>query len=712
MRHRSADRRGAKLDILITSGIAIVFFASFFVGGGIFSMQAQEDYQGEESSGATGSSGEIDMDRVEAEKEFEFGVRAYHSGEFNRAIQTFEEALAYTHDFMRARRWLANAYYRSGFVPTALDMWSEMLDTKNGTSALETKVRTLEYRRSIEGGLLDNPEYVSFHSIEAESEGVKVFNRPTSVMPAKDGGFYLVAFGSNEILKFNASGGLEKSIRGGIEGLNHPFDMLRNEEGFLFVSEFAGDRIARIRPDGRSILRFGSTGRGDGELLGPQYLADDGKGYIYVTDQGNRRVVKFDYEGEFVLSFGGRSSSFQGFQEPTGITHYRDRVYVTDNARGRMFVFDESGNYIRSYGGDTLESPEDITLFREGEFLIADGSRILRYIISQQKFEVLKKLEGAEANLLKVVRDANDNLLSVEFDRNLVNWYSDYSRMYTGLHPEIMRVEAQNFPEVLVEVSVSRREGPPYVGLKKNNFFITEGRYPVEEISLRGAVNETETTDVTLMVEYSQLLREEGEAIGRVATELVEAIGGDGELSVVSAEENPVVQEEGTSSVDTARTAAVHSNNYSSQWSFDLGLRLAAGRLTATRGRRAVVFFGNGSLPSHAFEEYGLSTLLSYLKNNDITFYSITTNRSGSIDKELKYLCEQTGGEVLYVYRPKGVGEVVEMERSKKSGRYFLSFQSRREKEFGHTYIPLEVQTSIFGRSGRAESGYYTEPEM
>ena len=89
-----------------------------------------------------------------------------------------------------------------------------------------------------------------------------------------------------------------------------------------------------------------------------------------------------------------------------------------------------------------------------------------------------------------------------------------------------------------------------------------------------------------------------------------------------------------------------------------------------------------------------------------------TVNRYESIDKELKYLCEQTGGAGLYVYRPEGIGEIVEMERARKSGRYFLSFMSQREKEFGHTYLPVEVQTSIFGRSGRAESGYYTEPEM
>ena len=687
----------------------------FFFGAGALAAQQEETPSPEAAGEETAPDeleGGIDMDQVYAEREFEFGVRAFHRGEFNRAIQAFEESLTYKQDFVLSKRWMAEAYYRSGFVQTALDMWRELAGTEGASSALETKIRTLEYRRSLEGGLLDEPEYVSFHTVEAESDGVQIFNRPTSIMPTEDGGFYLVSFGSNELLKFNANGGLDGSLRGGLEGLNHPFDMVRAESGQLFVTEFTGDRIVRMSPDGRRIRRFGGTGTGDGKLLGPQYITDDGKGYIYVTDQGNRRVSKFDYEGNYILSFGEQSGSFEGFQEPTGILHYKDRIYVTDKLRGYMAVFDESGNFIRSYGGDRLEMPEAISLFREGELLVVDGDRIYRFIPAQEKFELLKDVEGPRVDLLKAAKDANDNLLTVEFDRNRVEWFSDFSQMYSGLHTEIKQVRADDFPNVLVEVEVSRREGPPYVGLMQNNFFLTEGRYPVEDIELQYVVDEQERTDLALMVEYSEIVEQEGEAIGRVATELVNALDGDGQLRVISGGENPVIQEAGTSSVETARAAAVRSSDFSSNWSFDLGVRLAGSTLTSTGGRRALVFLGSGSLPEHAFDDYGLSTILNYMQNNDITFYCVTLNRFESIDKELTYLCEQTGGESLYVYRPEGIGEIVEMERDNPTGRYYITFQSRKDSDFGREYMPVEVQTSIFGRSGRAESGYYANPEM
>ncbi|MFP4180320.1 MAG: hypothetical protein ACLFSA_09730 [Spirochaetaceae bacterium] len=688
-----------------TNRAGVFFLTAFFVSASASMLLAAP-------LSAQSESPRIDMDRVYADRELEFGVRAFHSGEFNRAIQSFEEALAYRQDFSMARRWLAEAYYRSGFVSPALDMWRQIIESGEAESALENKVRTVEYRRSLDEEILDDPEFVAFHSIDSESEGMKVFNRPTSIVPTEDGGFYLVSFGSNEILKFNSNGGLHNRLRGGVEGLNRPFDLAVSEEGELFVSEFNGDRIVRMNSEGRDVSRFGGTGTKDGELLGPQYITDDGKGYIYVTDQGNRRVVKFDYDGNHILSFGRRSSSFEGFQEPTGIFHYRERVYVSDKIRGEIAVFDESGNYIRSYGSDLLNEPEGISFFREGELAVADRSRVYRFIIERERFDLLKEVEGRGVNILKAVRDVNDNLLSVEFDRNTVTWFSDFSRMYSGLHTEIKSVRADEFPRVLVEVEVSRREGPAYIGLMQNNFFVTEGRYPAGNLELLYSVDARRETDVTLMVEHSDLIEGEEEAVSQAVGELIEALDGEGSLKIVSAGENPVILEEGTLSGDGARAAAARGGDYSSGWSFDIGARLSASTLTSTKGRRAIVFLGSGSLPEHAFDEYGLSNVLSYLKNNDITFYCVTIDQHESIDSELTYLCEQTGGKELYLYRSEGIGEILEMERNTPSGRYYLTFESRIDKDFGRRYMPLEVQTSIFGRSGRVESGYYADPEM
>ena len=79
-------------------------------------------------------------------------------------------------------------------------------------------------------------------------------------------------------------------------GFDRPMDIIRLLDGKLLVSESAGDRLALLNENGKFIKYIGSKGRGVGNLVGPQYIAQDSFGRIYVTDFGNRRVDVFDAE--------------------------------------------------------------------------------------------------------------------------------------------------------------------------------------------------------------------------------------------------------------------------------------------------------------------------------------------------------------------------------------------------------------------------------
>src|SRR6056297_618351 len=285
----------------------------------------------------------IDMDQVYAEREFRYGIRAFHRGEYNKALLSLEKSLSLKPGFSIAQTWLARAYYRNGFTSTAIDMWSRMMEDGGLSAAMEQMVRVLTYQREQPTEPEEGPKFVEFEKIEGRQDDVQVFKRPTAVHPNMTGGFYIVSFATNEVLEFSANGGLQRSLRGGIEGLNHPFDITANPEEGLFITEFAGDRVVHCTPTGRVLKRFGETGTGQGQLLGPQFISDDKDGYLYVTDQGNSRVAKFDYEGNFVLSFGRATADFEGFQQPTGILAHDDFVYVTDKQRGAVMCLMQAG---------------------------------------------------------------------------------------------------------------------------------------------------------------------------------------------------------------------------------------------------------------------------------------------------------------------------------------------------------------------------------
>ena len=101
----------------------------------------------------------------------------------------------------------------------------------------------------------------------------------------------------------------------------------------VYVSDLSNKRVSAYTPWGEFVMAFGwgvrngdpepqtctsetgcqagLSGSGPGEFgdslyFGPNGIAVDESGDIYVMDLGNRRVQKFDSEGNFILTFGGK----------------------------------------------------------------------------------------------------------------------------------------------------------------------------------------------------------------------------------------------------------------------------------------------------------------------------------------------------------------------------------------------------------------------
>ena len=123
-------------------------------------------------------------------------------------------------------------------------------------------------------------------------------------MPNNDGSAWVLAHGSNELVLLNVNGLVINRATGPLNGFDRPVDIIRLNDGNLLVSESAGDRLALLSNKGKFIKYFGSKGIKNGQLLGPQYLAQDFRNNIYVSDYGNKRISVFDKDGNGLFSFG------------------------------------------------------------------------------------------------------------------------------------------------------------------------------------------------------------------------------------------------------------------------------------------------------------------------------------------------------------------------------------------------------------------------
>lgn len=647
---------------------------------------------------------QIDLDEVDANHEFQWGIISYHRGEFNESILSLEKSLSLKPDWETTKLWLGNAYYRAGFTDAAIAYWTDILEKGGGSVGLRVKVENIKYLRTMGPDLKETPRYVFFHEIFGIRDDYSVFNRPSSGFPSLDGGFYLSSFATNEVRKFSVNGVIKQTFRGGLSAINHPFDIIETKD-YLFVSEYSGDRIIRSSKDGRSIFRFGNPGSGPGELLGPQFFADDGESHIYITESGNGRVSKFDYEGNFIFSFGKKNTFFDGFKQPTGIIFIKNRVLVADGRKKELSLFDSQGNYLKSYNSDLLNTPEGISSFSENEFLIADGNRVILFNIDDESFRVFIQLEQT-ARLMKAFKDINENIVTVDFNGNKVTLLTDYTRMYTGLNISVDRILSDDFPNILVELTVSTFDGTKYVGLEENNFLLAEDSYTNNSMSLISAGNKTDFVDISYLVEGSDAMKVSGSSKMDAMKDLLDTMEGRGLISIITAEETPVLDLEQSSGIERIKNSLSLNTNYTKDWNFDLGMRLASSQLIGGGSRKAVIFLSTGNLNQEAFSHYSLTETLDYLTNNGIVLYTVYVNDNDK-SPELEFLSKETGGMTLPLYGPTGINEILPHLRSKPSGSYTLKFTTTRDSDFGRRALPVEVQVSHFDRSGKDRSVYY-----
>src|SRR5438876_6098673 len=85
------------------------------------------------------------------------------------------------------------------------------------------------------------------------------------------------------------------------------------------------------------VRQWGEFGTGPGQFRFPTMIAADRQSNLYVVDQHNHRVQKFDAEGRFLRAWGGPGNGPAQFNYPFGVAvNSRGEVYVADMNNHRI----------------------------------------------------------------------------------------------------------------------------------------------------------------------------------------------------------------------------------------------------------------------------------------------------------------------------------------------------------------------------------------
>jgi DNA-binding beta-propeller fold protein YncE len=175
------------------------------------------------------------------------------------------------------------------------------------------------------------------------------------------------------------------SITGEPNRLDTPADLATDTQGNLYVVDAGNNRIQIFDPDGQFVTMWGKAGKGQGEFNFARANGDkigavtlDTQGNVYVADNANQRIQKFDHNGTFLLQWGGNGTNDGQFTSPIGIAvDQQGAVYVIDDSRDDVQKFDNQGRFLLKWGSHGTDDGQfnytgKLTIDGEDNLYVAD----------------------------------------------------------------------------------------------------------------------------------------------------------------------------------------------------------------------------------------------------------------------------------------------------------------------------------------------------
>jgi sugar lactone lactonase YvrE len=174
------------------------------------------------------------------------------------------------------------------------------------------------------------------------------------------GHLYVLNRGPQPFAEFDADGKFIRAFGDGLFTRSHGLRIDR--DGNLWATDVGAHVVMKVSPQGQVLLTLGTKGEAgewneaahSRKLNEPTDVGFGRNGEIFVVQghtpgpRGDPRVLKFDRNGSFVKSWGGKGSEPGKFQVAHGIAiDAGGQLWVADRENQRAQIFDADGRFIR-----------------------------------------------------------------------------------------------------------------------------------------------------------------------------------------------------------------------------------------------------------------------------------------------------------------------------------------------------------------------------
>jgi sugar lactone lactonase YvrE len=169
---------------------------------------------------------------------------------------------------------------------------------------------------------------------------------------------FVLSRGPHPLTELDANGQYVRSFGEGLFTRSHGLRI--DKDGNLWATDVGAHVVYKLNPQGQVLLTLGTKGQ-KGEwnstthlLNEPNDLAFAQNGDIFIVQGhtpgpvGDPRVLKFDRNGAFIKSWGGKGNEPGKFEVAHGIAiDAKGLLWVADRENQRIQIFDADGTFIR-----------------------------------------------------------------------------------------------------------------------------------------------------------------------------------------------------------------------------------------------------------------------------------------------------------------------------------------------------------------------------
>ncbi len=212
------------------------------------------------------------------------------------------------------------------------------------------------------------------------------FDSPSDVAVDSQLRLYIADSGNNRIQRFGLinrrfsvvageklSGTAESVIATSALSLTGPQSVAADARGYVYIADTWNHRVLKIDPLGRLQMEIGGLGWAGRQFRNPRAVAIGLESEIYISDSGNHRVHKLDFSGSQIAVWGEEGSGNGQFQNPAGQAVDRfGNVYIADQGNHRVQIFTPEGHYLMEFGQRVFDSPVDVAVDKSLRVYVTD----------------------------------------------------------------------------------------------------------------------------------------------------------------------------------------------------------------------------------------------------------------------------------------------------------------------------------------------------